>query len=227
MHIHEVPHELADTIDFLRTATGVEPEVTELATHRWRVSVRNDRVYMELDARRAKRERFVWLRSALIVDGERRPLARDPKHFVRIFHDPDNELPPEGVLDHMLPAVDPVTAPPAVRQIYVNLVRRLGDSNVQIGHEGRRWLIGVDGPKGGIRFRFVTVGRRTSPVKRWIQVIKDGRDYSADVNNDLEQALALLSAPATGPAVAGTEGTTSDGSGFGSVGVRRHSVMRN
>lgn len=227
MTVHEPPEDLIRTINWLQVNTGVEPEVVELATHRWRIIVQNERVYMEMDIRRAKRERYVWLRSALIVDGVRRQNARDSKHFVRIFHDPDNALPPEGELDALLPAVDPTTAPPIVRGPYMTLARRLGAENVHIGNDGRRWVIGIDGPKGGLRLRFVKAGRRTYPTKRWVQVVKDGRDYSDDVNNDLEQAMALLSAPATGPVAPGTEGATADGSGFGSVGVRRHSVMRN
>jgi len=226
--VHEPPDELVDLIDWLRTATGVEPELTELATHRWRMGVRNERVYMELDVRRAKRNRYVWLRSALFIDGERRPNARDPEHFVRIFHDPDDALPPQGaVLDPMPPLVDPVTVPPAVRHVYVRLAHQLGAENVRVGHESSLWVVELSGERGGLHLRFTTIKRRTYPAKRYIQVVADGRDYSADVNNDLEQAMALLSAPATGPAVPGTEGATADGAGFGSVGVRRHSVIRN
>ena len=127
----------------------------------------------------------------------------------------------------MPPAVDPTTVPPVVRQTYVRLAKSLGAENVHVGHEGKLWVIGIDGERGGLRLRFATIKRRTYPLKRYIQIVVDGRDHSADVKNDLDQAMALLTAPAAGPDAPSSEGATAEGTGFGSVGVRRHSVMRN
>jgi hypothetical protein len=225
----EPPAELMEQVRELREGCGVDVEVTRLDTNRWRLSIRNLRVYMETDFRTAKRGRTVWLRSALYVDGERRPLARGPEHFMRIFNDPDTEAGPAAEPDPILPQVPPDTAPAIVRHFYARLARALGAENVGVGTAGRNWQISITGKRGGLRFRFVNFGRRrVGPAGgRWIQVVIDGVDRSDEAQNDLENALAMFAAPTIGPAQPGTEGAPATGAGYDSVGVRRHSVMRN
>ncbi len=223
-----LPDELVREIAHLRQCVGVEPELIELAPRRWRITMRNERVYMDVDYRSASRGRISWLRSALIVDGKRRPRARDCEHFARIFHDPDNELPPAGsALEPPPPPVDPDTAPVIVQMPYRKLAQAIGADNVQIGRAGRRWVVSVSRPNADFRMNFVQQGRKTYPAKRLIQIVIDGRDYSRQVHNQLDEAVALLAAPTQGPDTPTTAGSTEQGAGFGSVGVRRHSVMRN
>jgi hypothetical protein len=223
-----LPDELILRLNDLRKSTGVEPELTEIAPRRWRMSVRNERVYMEVDYRSAARGRIVWLRSALIVDGKRRPLARDPEHFARIFRDPDNELPPEGAQLRPPPKpANPESAPTIVRLPYLRLSSLIGAENVQVGHEGKRWVISVAMPGRDFRMNFVRQGQKVYPAQRTIELIIDGRDYTRQVNNKLEDALALLAPAGAAPEAPGTSGTADQGSGFGSVDIRRHSVMRN
>jgi hypothetical protein len=224
----ELPKELIWEIDLIRRITGVEPELTELAPRRWRIAVRNERVYMDIDYRSASRGRIVWLRSGLFVDGKRRPRAKDPEHFGRIFHDPDSELPPEGAaIEPPPPSVAPETAPIVVQVPYRKLAAVAGAENVQIGRKGRRWVISISRPGRDFRMNFVQQGRKTYPAQRLIQLVVDGRDYSKQIRNQLEDAMALLVAPTVGPDAPGTTGSTEQGAGFGSVDVRRHSVMRN
>jgi hypothetical protein len=223
-----LPDELTRLLAHLRQCVGVEPELVELAPRRWRIIIRNERVYMDMDYRSASRGRISRLRSALIVDGRRRPLARNCEHFARIFHDPDNELSPEGAaLEPPPPAVDPATAPIIVQVPYRKMAAAVGVDNVHIGRVGRCWVISICTPKGDFRMNFVQQGRKTYPAKKLIQIVVDGRDYSHQVRNQLDEAMALLTAPAAGPDTPNTSGSPEQGAGFGSVGVRRHSVMRN
>jgi hypothetical protein len=221
-----LPGELTDTIDKLREVTGLEPAVTTTAPRRWRIDVDSDRVHMDVDFRAARRDRIVWLRSTLSVDGQPRKIASSIEHLGRIFRDPDNECPDIAQADELLPQVDPNTAPAVVRHVYASLARAVGDA-ARVGNLGDKWVVSFSGPDRELQLRFLRDKRKVGQARQFIQLIVGGRDLSEQVAGRLDEALALLTAPRTGPAVAATEGETAGGEGFGSVGVRRHSVMRN
>lgn len=228
------PAEFAELIADLERDTGVAPAVEEIrgAERRWRLTMRNERVCMTIVAKAAKRGRYIQVKSTLEVDGQPRPVAESYRHFVRIFNDPD-ETPPEAELP---PAPDPCgpdgPLPPIVAGYYRQLTGRIPAENLTLGRDGYNFVIDLRSENGNalLRIGFLRPKPHKPPDEMDLLLIIEGRDRSREVKGDLEAALALLgrqATPNTGPgeAPAGQEATT--GQGYGSVGVRRHSVIRN
>lgn len=227
------PRELVDLVARLTRDTGVAPEVEEIPglERRWKLTLLNDRVQMTLIAKSANRGRYTWLKSTLVVDGQPRPIASGYRHFVRIFNDPD-ETPPERAIPDPLPPCRPEDVPQRVASAYQRLVESLGEERVALGGGHNAWAIDITSPNGQafmrLGFRRAKRGKPVSDMR--ILMIVEGRDRSREVQGSLEAALALLArqgTPNTGPTATDSGQEATSGQGYGSVGVRRHSVIRN
>lgn len=227
------PRELTELVADLTRDTDVTPDVEEIPgfERRWQLTLRNDRVLMTMVVKSAGRGRYAWVRSALTVDGQPRPVAESYSHFVRIFNDPD-ETPPERAVPEPLPPCSPEGLPPMVASAYGQLAKSLGAEAVVLGHEHNHWALDIVSPNGQaflrLSYRRPKRGKPVSDMR--LTMIVEGRDRSREVRGDLDVALALLarqSTPNTGPATADSGQEATSGQGYGSVGVRRHSVIRN
>lgn len=228
------PAELAELIADLERDTGVAPMVEEIrgAERRWLITMRNERVRMTITAKAAKRGRYTQVHSTLEIDGQPRPVADDYRHFVRIFNDPD-ETPPKGEIPPPPEPCDPDRPlPPTVAVYYRSLTERIPPERITLGRDRDDYVIDLRSENGSsfLRIAFLRPKRNKPPDEMGLMLIIEGRDRSREVKGDLEAALALLgkqATPNTGPGepTAGQESTA--GQGFGSVGVRRHSVIRN
>lgn len=227
------PRELAEEAADLERDTGVTPTIEEIPglPTRWVLTHANERVRMTLTVQAAKHGRYTWLDSTLEVDGKPRPVADTYSHYVRIFNDPD-ERPPEREIPDPLPSAAGEVMPPLVSQHYHGLVRSLSPDRVTVGHHGNEWAIDLRSEDGSsflrLSFRKAKRGKPTADMR--ITLIVEGRDRSREVAGNLEAAMALLArqaTPNTGPAGQGDGQESTSGQGYGSVGVRRHSVIRN
>lgn len=228
-----IPAELAELVADLERDTSRTPTVEEVpgTGRRWLLTHRNDRVTMTLLCRPAKRGRYTWLNSTLTVDGEPRQVADSYEDFVRIFNDPD-ETPPERPIPEPLPACDPDNLPPMVASTYRRLAESLAGDRITVGHDRNTWVIDLADPSGNaflrLEFRRYHRGKPVGDMR--ILLIVEGRDRSREVHGNLAAAVALMArqaTPNTGPAPGNSGQEATAGQGFGSVGVRRHSVIRN
>lgn len=219
-----LPRELLHQVRNLVRA-GITPHVDEIGPRRWRLWARNDRVYADADYRAASRGRIVHLRGALLVDGQRRPLTHTAEELTRLMREPGERPAPPVELEPLLPDADVAAAPGHVQHMHARLARALGGDAVRLGNRGPQWIVAVSTPRAELRMSFLRGKGRH--LDMYLRVIIDGEDVSQQVNGDLTRALAMMTVSPTGPAVEAAEGSPAAGTGFGSVGVRRHSVMRN
>ncbi|WP_431881711.1 hypothetical protein [Micromonospora chalcea] len=194
-----VPPAVQEELDEIVHATGGRGEIERRADRRYRIIVSNDRCRVTVDLKMTGPGRWGWGGSTLTVDGQQHPLVPGTHELGRLFRDPDGydaaEAPPEGELDAMPPAREPGEAPVIVAQQFRTLHDRLGEgAEVTLGAEGDVWVIGVDGPRGGIRLRY-----REQRRDRWgmdqqrpLQIVVDGLDRTAEAKGDLAKALALM-----------------------------------
>ena len=221
------PRIVADMARKLHRDTGREPDVVMLPGRLWRLTLENERVHLTVDYRsRRPGGSTRWAGSTLTVDGESRPLAQNYEHFVEIFRNPGMK----GELAPIPPGGDITEAPAVVRGFYEKN-QRAGIYDLRAGFDGDRWVIGLDHPRGGLRFTF-----RCGLNGKWgadpaapMQVVIDGIDRTAETAGDLENALALLgghpsedSAPAGGLVASAQASSRAN-----SVEVRRATVIRN
>lgn len=232
-----VPTIVREMSSDLLQATGEQPDVEQLSTGRWRITLANERVRLTIDYRNNGRGKFVWAASTLSVDGKARPLAKNFPDFVRIFRDPDQgegdelaELPP------MPPLRDPSTAPAEVQATYGLLAAKFAPAgiDVAVGFDGRQWVIGIGERDNGLRCYYVRYGKRrwaNSPTTP-LQLVAKGKDMTAEASGALGKAIALLAegmaTPTTeAPPSSGAVGKAASGARTNSVEVRRATVIRN
>lgn len=231
-----IPRELGKMLATLRAVIDTEPEVIATATQEWRVTVRNDRVVMTLDYLNAGRGAMRWKRSTLTVDGEPRPLAANLDDFARIFRNPDG-VPggswPAVQPDEPLPPCDPNELPVVAKATYDGLAEALAGTPlaaaaITVGFRHRLWVIDLDTPRVHLRFQWRPARRGRGVEQGPMRLHVDGRDASAEVGKDLAKAMQVVAAATAGQsATPATIGAPAKGEGFGSVGVRRASVIRN
>lgn len=163
-------------------ATGITPSVETPEQGLWRMSVANERVCTTVDFRTDRTGKTKYADSTLTVDGQPRELARDAQELAQIFTHPSGER----VLD---PAPNNGTisaAPILVQRYFRNLTDRLGGASVTTGQKkDGTWVIGMDGPNAQLRLNF-----RHDHMH--VELVVDGIDRTRDVEDSLEDALALV-----------------------------------
>lgn len=110
-----IPREVRRQAGELAEATGHDPHIEQLNDTRWRLTMRNERVFMTMDFRRVGPGRYRWAGSTLEVDGQPRPLAAGLREFTKLWRAPG------GVPAEPLPAGrdigDNEPAPPVKSQM--------------------------------------------------------------------------------------------------------------
>jgi hypothetical protein len=204
-----VPSVVTEFVEELREATGHQPRVTRLDARCWRLTLTSEAVMLTLDYRLLRPRRLYWVDSSLVVNGKRRELAKDFDHLLAVFTDPDcgqrqQERSARTEPEPMPPRCPVQAVPRDLRQIYAQVcgqVDNLGGQliEVQVGHVGQHWTIGVDIARFSMRMNFKMVRTRSSrpgkitPDRLWpIEVFVDGVNRSDEVGGSLDKALALF-----------------------------------
>ena len=219
-----LPLKFRSQVDDLRDATGIEPEVTDLGHHKWRICVSNERVHMYVDFKILSNEKLKWLGSELLVDGSSRPLAKDEYDLADIMRNPDRTA---SVSD--MPGEASVSQAPGIVKHYYSLLASKLEDAVMLGVDRRMWVIGIGEGPHGIRISFVPSRQMRRNYNIGIQIVLEGVDRSAEVRNDLSAALALLlgaSAGEPGSSPGSSSTPVKDGKRFDSVQQRKSSVFR-
>ena len=221
-----IPERVQSFADEATRVTGVECSIESVSGY-WRVTIEVPRVVATARFRhtRGRGGRWSWCDGTLLVDGQPRPTTKTFQQLARLIADPDCHAEP---LEPLAASEPPRNAPAAVQRDFWAIARRLGHDVVTLGLDGNDWVIALESPGKALRNRYLPhAGRWLPDPYQPFTVVVDGRDRTPEIN-DLAGALALLmdqsepgepgSGAATGPAT---------GTGFGSVDVRRHSVIRN
>lgn len=220
-----MPADVRDCYDNIEYGTGQAPRVERIGDRRFRLTAENERVVMTIELKMTGPGRWVWARSTLTVDGQRRELAESAAAFYRLFRNPDDggKQPVDPADEEPFepyPLEDP--PPPAVQALMDRLSQRL-DSTVEAGRlaDGTP-LVVVTTPHGYLR---VKMGAELA-----MRAVVDGYDVTGDAAQSLDEMLRKLTDahdPAKpAPTAAGPARRASDTKRNGSVEVRRASVIR-
>jgi hypothetical protein len=229
--VTEIPDRVQRFADHVVEGVGLAPTV-ELVAGYWLIMLTTPRVVATARFKRSSGRggRWFWHDGTLLVDGEPRPTTRSMEELASLIADPDGR----AAAPAPLPASEPPgSAPAAVQRDFWAIARKLGTDAVTVGRDGKRWVVALEltkpnGATASLRINYANHAHRWHPDPRHpFTLILDGRDHTSQINN-LAEAMALMAGqsepgePDTG-GVAGTAAAT----GFGSVDVRRHSVIRN
>lgn len=202
----QAPKQVRNRADDLGKATGHPPVIEQVRPDRWRVTMANDRVTMTIDYKptNGRPPRWVWASSELYIDGVRQDeLTNGFEHFVRVFKDPDefkNPHPTPVPLDTPLDEVSSLDdLPSMVRKSYLVLADKLGDDAVTVGRSRSYWVLQVVTGDATMRVNLID----TSGHGEWeldhqhpIQLVIGGRDFSDEVEGNIERAMGLIMKPA-------------------------------
>lgn len=187
-------------MDELERLTGTRPTVGRPATNRWRIEMRNPRVFAYADFKISPGGRCVQAGTALHIDGERVENANGYAHFARIFtaDDPWSEV-QEKVIEP-IPIGDPIEpinvedAPPAVRAGYTDLVRGLpAGTEVTVGMgNGYYWSVTAQVGVATIRLNFYNGKPVKLSSRTPIQIMVAGVDRTSEIQGRLDRALAMM-----------------------------------
>jgi hypothetical protein len=234
--VTQIPARIRALIQDMQQATGHEADVENLTGSKWRVTLQNARVRLTMDYALDGRGRLKGHSgSTLQVDGKDRPLAKNFDHFVTIFKDPDSEQQVLAELAPMPPVRSPDEAPAELLVVYQALTNRLATlgpdavATLQLGFDGRRWVIGLGDANRGIRYFFEQHRKnRWRPAElRPLQVVVDGVDRTTEAEEKLTKAIALMTAASPGAAPTSDSIARAVPAPRSSTETRRGTVMRN
>jgi hypothetical protein len=211
----------------IQQAAGRAPEITRPGATRWQVALTGRRVAVTVDFTTSPGGKTRQSGTTLTVNGKRRPPVPGPAAFGQLWHKLE-DLQARAVLRPVPPLPAGKTIPLDVRLLrdrLTSLIRGQPDISVETGYEMRTWVVGVTiAPERGLRLILTQHG------SAWglhaLQVIRDGRDLSAQAGQDLAAAVALLAPPPDDAPAAGPGGTLSRGARDPGVETRRRVVIR-
>jgi hypothetical protein len=219
-----VPFAAVQLLHELYKATGHEATITRVNCRRWQLTLATDRVCLKVDFKSGYRGRVRKTKTMLEVDGKPRTLAKGIEHIAKVFRDPDAQ----DAIEPMPPLSSPSDVPMQIQGDYQRIARSIDDDKltVQLGGQGSRWTIGLEGDNASLRLNY-----KPGRGRGWranLQLVIDGQDYSGEVMNNLAKALELLGGKA--PEGNAAQSINKPGGPAGtanSVSVRRATVIRN
>jgi hypothetical protein len=226
-----IPERVQRFADNVVETVGIEPAIEFVAGY-WLITLTAPRVVATARFKhsRGRGGRWSWHDGTLTVDGEPRPVTNSMEELARLVADPDGR----AAAPAPLPASEPPgKAPAAVQRDFWAIARKLGTDAVTVGCDGKRWVVALEmtkpsGATASLRINYANHAHRWIPDPyRPFTLILDGRDRTSEINN-LAEAMALMAGQSE-PGEPGTGGVAgaAEATGFGSVDVRRHSVIRN